>query len=92
MPDTIPNIIIEPNTATDLYAESGLTVGVKINVAIIGTGTSRLYAGATAPPSFDNASGFRNLETDEEFTNDTGDAGAWIWSSAGCIVNVKEVV
>lgn len=92
MADTIANIQVLPDTPTDLYAESGLTIGTKINVAMIGSGTSRLVAIATLTGKPDDSTGYRNLETGEEFVNDTGDSGAWIWSGNGCTVNVKEVV
>ncbi len=92
MPLTLANIPVPANTPVDLYAESGLTVGVQMNVAMIGNGTSRLIAIATLTGKPDDASGYRNLESGEEFINDAGDPGAWIWSGSGCTVNVKEVV
>ena len=92
MPDTISNIIVPPDTPVDLYVESGVVVGTKINVAMIGGGSSRLVAIATLLGKPDNTTGYRNMESNQEYVNDTGDSGAWIWSATGCTVNVKEVV
>lgn len=90
--DTIPNIVVPPQTPIDLYAGSGITVGTQINVAMIGNGTARLVATAALATAPDNSTGYRNIEAGEEYVNDGGDVGAWIWSGAGCIVNVKAVI
>lgn len=92
MPDTKPNIIVEPKTPTDLYAVSGIAVGTRISVRMIANGNAKLYAGATLVGEPTDATGFRPIRPDKEQFNDTGDAGAFIWSLQGCTVNVKEVV
>lgn len=92
MADTIANIQVEPDTPTDLYIATGISIGTKINVAMIGYGNARLIAIAELTSAPDDSTGYRDLETGQEFVNDAGDSGAWIWSAQGCTVNVKEVV
>lgn len=93
MADTIPNIIIEPDTITDIYADSGVVasgvvVGDQINIEILGQGRARLYSGAVAPADIDDDSGFVELEAGENATNQSGDSGAFIYSRLGCTVNI----
>ena len=94
MADTIPNIIIAPDTITDIYADAGviaggLTVGTKLNIAMLGQGNALLYSGAVAPPVIGQESGYRELLSNEELVNDTGDSGAFIYSRLGCTINVQ---
>jgi len=90
MSNTLPNVIVEPETVTDLYAETGITVGTKIEVIMIGTGIAKLYAGATLTTEPTDATGYIPLVSGQIATNESGDAGAFIWSRQGCTVNVRE--
>lgn len=92
MADTIPNIIVPPNTPVDLYSESGVAVGTKISVAMNGGARAKLYSGATLTSEPNDETGYRFIFGEEEFINDVGDSGAWIYSKTGCTVNVKVVV
>lgn len=97
MSNTIPNISILPDTVTDIYANAGviaagISVGDKINIAMTGAGSAFLHASATPPASIDNVSGYRELSSNEEFVNETGDLGAYIYSRLGCTINVKGVL
>ncbi len=94
MANTIPNITIQPDTITNIYANpgvvaGGLSVGTKINVAMLGQGYASLYSGAVAPAKIDNASGYRDLKANESQSNDAGDLGAFIYSLLGCTINVQ---
>ena len=96
MANTIPNIKIEPDTITDIYADAGvvaagIVVGNQINVAMIGQGAANLYSGPTPPTNIDNDSGYRELKPSEPMVNDDGDLGAYVYSRLGCIINVKAV-
>lgn len=89
MADTLPNIVIAAGTVVDLYSESGITIGVKIEVLMIGLGEARLYAGATLASRPDNATGYTPLYEKGVKSNSAGDSGAFIWSDQGCTVNVR---
>lgn len=96
MSDTIPNIIVEQNTITDIYANAGVIaagveVGTKINVEMIGSGTARLYSGASLTINPNDETGYSVLKKDVDSVNETGDLGAFIWSLHGCTINVSEV-
>ena len=89
MADTLPNIPLPANTWVDLYAESGITIGVKINVELLSNNPILLTAKATTPVLIDGNS---KLKSDSRFyTNDTGDSGAWAYSpDTDSSVNVSE--
>ena len=96
MANTIPNIIIQPNTITNLYTEpaivaAGIVVGDKLNAAMLGQGSAQLYAGPTPPSVIDNSTGYRDLDSGDELSNEAGDTGAFIFSLLGCIINIKAV-
>lgn len=74
MADTIPNIPLPAGTPVDLYAASGVTQGVKINVQNLGRDEIRLTTKATAP---DPADGFLLLSRGSQASNEVGDSGAW---------------
>ena len=96
MANTIPNIVVLPDTITNIYTDAGVVaagiiVGDQINVAMLGQGEAQLYAGPTPPTKIDHASGYRDLTSNEESSNDAGDTGAFIYSLLGCTINVKAV-
>ena len=95
MSNTIPNIEIAKNVITDIYADpgvvaAGIVVGDKINIALIGQGVGKLYSGPTPPANINDETGYRDITSDQEMTNETGDLGAYIQSALGCTLNVKK--
>mgnify|MGYP003638993529 CR=1 FL=1 len=86
--DTIPNVIVPPGTITDIYAATSVAVGEQITVAILGQGRARLFSSAVAPSLIDDSSGFEELESGENATNQSGDSGAFIYSLLGCTLSV----
>lgn len=87
MPDTLGNIILLANTWTDLYAETGIAVGVQIVVQNIGTCDVYLTTKAGQP---DDEDARQISERGEFLINDIGDSGAWAYcQSAGGSLNVR---
>ena len=91
MADTRPNIVVPKKTVVDLYAAAGITTGVQIVVKMIGRGHAKLYSGATLTGEPTNAEGFYPIYERESRSNDAGDAGAFIWSTHGCTINIEVV-
>lgn len=96
MADTIPNIVIPPKTVVDIYADSnviaaGIVTGDQISVKLIGDGEAKLYSGASLSGEPSDSDGFYPIYGREDKSNDPGDLGAFIWSNAGCTINVKAV-
>ena len=93
MADTIQNIKLTANTWVDLYAASGVTVGVQIVVENLTTIPAKLHASAAQPSATDASStesgSFSRLLSYGEQVNDSGDAGAWAYSHSDGLVNVK---
>jgi len=96
MADTRPNIVVAENTVADIYAatvahpQGAIAVGTQINVKMIENGSGLLYAGAALAGRPSNATGYRPIGPNEEWLNDAGDSGAFIWSDHGCTISVKE--
>lgn len=90
MSDTLPDVILPPNTPVDLYAATGITVGVKVSVQNITSSDVRVYVGATQPVM--GVSGAALLIPSQSGENSTGDSGLWAWSVMGGAVQVVEVV
>jgi len=74
----------------DLYAASGIAVGTKIEVVMIGAGNAKLYSGATLTSEPTDSTGYVPLVAGQAASNESGDSGAFIWSRQGCTVNVRE--
>jgi len=96
MADTIPNIVVPAKTVVDIYADAGVvaagvTVGTRILVKMIGLGEAKLYSAAALAIEPDNTTGFSPIYEKESYINETGDAGAFIWSTQGCTINVQAV-
>lgn len=96
MADLLPNIELPRKTMVDLYAESGISVGVQIRVVNNGNSRVRLYAQADEPDP--NSDGFVYLSANNDSNpsvaaeNDEDDTGAWAYSEASDgLVNVVEV-
>lgn len=90
MSDTLTNVKLPAKTPVDLYAATGIAVGTQISVQNITTGDVRVYSGATSPNMA--TSGSALLRPGITAKNDSGDAGAWAWSTLPSAVNVKLVV
>lgn len=89
MADTIPNVTVAAGVPTDIYAATNIAVGTQITVKMIGNGNGKLFAGAALTQEPDNSTGYRPIRPNEEWINDVGDSGAWIWSRQGCTINVE---
>jgi hypothetical protein len=94
MADTIPNIVVEPNTVVNIYADAGviaagIAVGDQIVVKMIGGGEAKLYSGAALAAEPIDTDGFYPIYEREEKRNEAGDSGAFIWSRHGCTINVR---
>lgn len=99
MANTRPNIVIPANTVVNLYAalnaQTGfptVSVGTQISVKMLGTGQARLFSGDALSGAPDDSTGYEELDAkNNERINDSGDAGAFIWSNVGCTINAKVV-
>ena len=89
MADTLPNIKLNKDTWTDLYQESGISVGTQLQVQNTGQTRVLLHTGANAPTEVD---GFNVLPVSSEvYTNQEMSAGEWARSvGADGSVNVGE--
>lgn len=79
MSDTLPNVLLTPNTWIDLYTATGITVGVKISVSHVGDVDIFLKVQATQPTDLSGYTVIRR-DSDLPFTNEAGDTGAWAYS------------
>lgn len=88
MADTLLNVALPANTWVNLYAATGITVGVKIAVQNLGSNTIRLAVKATEPLTTD---GFNELTPgDAQYQNQDADSGAWAFSLVNAnLVNVR---
>ena len=96
MADTIPNIVVAPKTVVDIYADAGviaagISVGDQISVKMIGGSQGKLYSGASLTGEPSDSDGFYPIYGREDVPNNSGDAGAFIWSRFGCTINVRAI-
>jgi hypothetical protein len=93
MADTLSNIKITKNVWVDLYAASGITVGVQIVVQNLSSVELKLHTKATTPAvadAVDDETGaFSRLLSHGESVNDSGDSGAWAYAHSDGLVSVK---
>ena len=89
MADTLNNIPLPADTWVDLYAASGITVGLPMVSQNLGGTTIRLTAKATSPLITD---GYNELAPGNDvFSNENADSGAWAFSPViDSLINVKE--
>ena len=85
----MPNVTLQPNTITDLYAESGITPGTQINV--YNNSANPVKLGTTAA-SLQTDGDFRYLPGYASATNEVSDTEARALSVGLALVNVREVV
>ncbi len=94
MADTLPNIDIPAGQWVNLYDETSIAVGVEIIIENLSDNLEegavvRLYAGATAPAGSGEGAGYSQLFPGASKRNQSGDAGAWAWSSTNTLVNIR---
>ena len=93
MADTLNNIVLPAGTWVDLYAASSISAGTQIVIENLTTLPVKYHAGATVPANAENdneTGSFQRITAYDEKVNDSGDAGAWAYSSvADGLVNVK---
>lgn len=81
MADTLPNVVIPANTWIDLYAQTGITVGTRIRVKLIGGTDVRLVVSATQPADLSASDVLTSRVV--PYLNSEGDSGAWAYCVAG---------
>lgn len=92
MADTLQDITLPADTWVNIYAHpiivaAGISVGDLISAQNTGQTRIMVHAGATMPTS---TSGERIIRPDVVWSNDAGDAGAWMMSSViDGLVNVR---
>lgn len=88
MTDTLNNTPLPANTWVDLYATTGITIGIQIVVENVGLGDVKLVEQAAEPT---NATGFSILRRKGlPQQNDTSALGAWAYSQGvDGVVNVR---
>lgn len=98
MADTRPNIVVPPMTVIDIYAAMNLqagfpavTVGDRLELQMIGNGIAFLYSGAELTGRPTDLTGYEPIYGRETATNQSGDSGAFVWSDAGCTINVEAI-
>lgn len=88
MADTLTNTALPAGTWVDLYADTGIAVGTKINVQNLGSSTVWLTVNATAPA--DGTTRNELSPGNDKFSNDASDSGAWAYSPVvDGLVNVE---
>ncbi len=86
MSTSLPPVTIPRNVWIDLYAETGLTVGVKLIIQNIGRDEVVLTEASSEPTS---GYGHNKLMSRLFLTNATGNVGAWAYSSFGTKLQVE---
>lgn len=79
MPDNIQHVLLSPNTWVDLYAETGIAVGVVINVENVGNADVNLTVLATQPAKDHDAFNVLKRPPSVNMQNSEGDLGAWAY-------------
>lgn len=87
--DTLSNVTLEKGVWVDIYDATGIAVGTQITVQNLTTSHVRLHTSAAEPTG---NYGFKTVPPYEYAINDTGDSGAWAYSTNGGAINIAEVV
>ena len=87
MATSLPPVKLPKNTWVDLYAETGITAGLKLVAQNTGASLAILTESAIKPTS---GFGFNEIEPNEFFVNASGNVGAWAFSSRGTQLQVEE--
>lgn len=80
MADTLPNVDLDANTWTDLYAETGISVGTKLTVLNLGPPDVFLKVQAAKPTDLSGYTVISRVSS-VPFTNNDGDSGAWAYTA-----------
>lgn len=89
MAQTLPNVILPAGTWVDIYAETGISVGTQIIVENVANSEIRLLTRVFSPPDGGQTTGYNLLRPYQEKINETGDNGAFAWSSNIGVLNVR---
>lgn len=90
MADTLPNVLLPVNEWVDLYAVTGLTVGVPIVVENLGVCDVYLAVQASMPVNDHQSYNIISRENGVRLTNSLDDLGAWAYcASTGGKVSVS---
>lgn len=87
MATSLPTVVIESNTWTDIYAATGIAGGTQLIVQNTGTNTIRLAESATEP---DTTTGHNVIPPDSYLTNAAANVGGWAYSTRGSRLQVEE--
>lgn len=87
MATSLAPVEIPPNTWIDLYASTGITVGVEITFQNVGSSEVITTESLAEPLSID---GHNSLETRKFFSNTSGNIGAWAFSFLGSTLQVEQ--
>lgn len=86
MAQSLDPVELPKNTWVDLYAETGITVGLVLIAQNTGKDEALLVESAASPaPGY----GFNRIPVDEFLTNVAGNVGAWAFSSRGTTLQVE---
>ncbi|PHR55977.1 MAG: hypothetical protein COA43_14770 [Robiginitomaculum sp.] len=92
MADTLVNTSLTAGIWVDIYNETGIAVGTEISIENLSPSPLRRYSGLTVPIDADEDNGtgsFSRIRNYETAVNNTGDAGAWLFSELGGLVNIS---
>ena len=87
MPTSLPSVILPRNRWVDIYDETGITVGTSIIIQNTGKDEVVITESATTPSS---GQGGNKVPRREYIGNDSGNIGAWAYSSRGSKLQVEE--
>lgn len=90
MADTRADVKIQPDTWTNLYSATGITVGTAVGVYNKGSSQVLLVIKATAPTSKTDGVPLWSGPTGSYASIPSGASGLWAYSAPGSIVSVQE--
>ena len=85
MSDSIPAVILSPNVWTNLYSETGITVGTELTIYHHAGGLAALAIKATEPTN--ELAGA--LREGDWYRVPSGESGLWVKSATRCVVAVQ---
>ena len=90
MSNTISNVIANPSAIVDLYAETGIAIGTRLDIEIIGTSSAKLYSGPLLNGEPDNDTGYFVIKEGKKLVSYSGEQGLFLWARHGCTVSISE--
>lgn len=87
MATSLEPITIPARTWVNLYAATGITVGVQIIIQNTGGRDAKLSESAAEPTS---TTGFNSIPPYRYLTNTASSVGAWAFSTSGTLLQVEE--